>query len=141
MPTIYEFRHTVLPDEIDGQGHVNNLEYLKWMQSAAVAHSDSQGWTAERYQETAAGWVVRSHTIEYLRPAFAGDDIVVHTWVSNFRKITSLRKYKITNAGDGTTLSVAQTDWVYVGLKHQVPRRIPPELSESFTILAAEDEP
>ncbi len=141
MPVIFEYRHTVRPDEIDGQGHVNNLEYLKWMQSAAVAHSDAQGWPAERYQATGAGWVVRSHMIEYLRPAFAGDDIVVRTWVSNFRKITSLRKYKITNANDATTLSVAQTDWVYVGLKHQVPRRIPPELSESFTAVSAEDEP
>ena len=28
MPAIYEFHLTVSEDEIDGQGHVNNLEYL-----------------------------------------------------------------------------------------------------------------
>ena len=46
MPAIYEYRHTVEETEIDAQGRVNNLEYLKWMQTAAIAHSAAQGWTA-----------------------------------------------------------------------------------------------
>jgi acyl-CoA thioester hydrolase len=85
MPTIYEFFHTVTADEIDGLGHVNNLEYLKWMQAAAIDHSTAQGWPPERYVEAGAGWVVRTHTIEYLRPAFVGQEIVVRTWVANFK--------------------------------------------------------
>lgn len=42
MPVIFEYLHTVRDDEIDPQGHVNNLEYLKWMQTAALAHSAAQ---------------------------------------------------------------------------------------------------
>jgi acyl-CoA thioester hydrolase len=79
MPAIYLHEHTVLDEEIDGQGHVNNLVYLHWMQSAAVAHSTAQGWPPERYQQAEAGWVVRTHNIEYLVPAFANEQIVVHT--------------------------------------------------------------
>lgn len=138
---IFEWRHTATDDEIDGQGHVNNLEYLRWMQTAAVAHSSALGWTSARYHETGAGWVARRHAIDYLLPAFAGDDIVVQTWIANLRKVTSLRKYRIVRVGDNALLSVAETNWAYIGLEHHVPRRIPQEMRDAFPVVAEEDEP
>lgn len=141
LPAVFEYQHVVTESEIDPQGHVNNLEYLRWMQEAAIRHSAAQGWPTERYLEIGAGWVVRSHSIEYLQPAFAGEHVVVRTWVSNFRKIQSLRKYKVIREGDDSLLAVAATNWAFVGLEHRVPRRVPPELSSSFVVVAAEDEP
>ena len=132
MPAIYEHRHLVLASEIDDQGHVNNLEYLKWMLRAAVDHSSAQGWPPERYRETGAGWVVRTHIIEYLQPAFAGEEIVVRTWVADFQKITSVRKYHIVRPHDNILLASAETNWVFIGLEHRVPRRIPAELAGAF---------
>mgnify|MGYP003526290200 CR=1 FL=1 len=82
MPAVFEYQHQVTEAEIDGVGHVNNLAYLRWMQDAAVAHSAAQGWPAKAYYDLGQGWVVRSHFIEYLVPAFAGDEIVVRTWVA-----------------------------------------------------------
>ncbi len=141
MPAIYEFHLTVTEDEIDGQGHVNNLEYLKWMQDAAVAHSSEQGWTTQRYRNLGSGWVARRHTIEYLQPAFAGENIVVKTWISNFKKVTSLRKYKIIRPADAAVLSTAETNWAFIGLERYIPRRIPQELCESFDLVGPESEP
>ncbi|HID23387.1 MAG TPA: acyl-CoA thioesterase [Planctomycetaceae bacterium] len=141
MPAIFLFPHAVADDEIDELGHVSNLAYLKWMQEAAVAHSTAQGWPLERYLHTGGGWVARSHWIEYLRPAFVDEQIVVQTWVANFKKITSLRKYRILRPADRTVLAVARTDWAYIGLKNRVPRRIPPELAESFEVVPEEREP
>jgi len=46
MHRIYEYRHLVTAEEIDGLGHVNNVIYLKWLQDAAVAHSTANGWSA-----------------------------------------------------------------------------------------------
>jgi acyl-CoA thioester hydrolase len=40
------------------------------MQDIAIEHSAAAGWPMARYVELGAGWVVRSHFIEYLRPAF-----------------------------------------------------------------------
>lgn len=51
MPAVFRWSHLVTQDEIDEQKHVNNLEYLRWTQTAAVAHSAAQGWTADRYHE------------------------------------------------------------------------------------------
>jgi acyl-CoA thioester hydrolase len=132
MPAVFFWQHTVRDDEIDGQGHVNNLEYLKWMQSAAVAHSTAQNWSPERYVEEGSAFVVRSHAIEYLAPAYAGQAVLVETWVTGFQKVTSLRKYLIRRPADDKLLATAETNWAYIGRKHGVPRRIPQELIDSF---------
>jgi acyl-CoA thioester hydrolase len=141
MPAIFQYPHTVGDDEIDAQGHVGNVEYLKWMQAAAVEHSAAQGWPAERYRQSGAGWVVRSHTIEYRQPVFAGQQVIVLTWVSDFRKTRSLRKYKIVRPADDAVVATGATDWAYIGLERRVPRRIPPELAESFPLVTELQEP
>lgn len=138
MPAVFRWDHLVTQGEIDEQNHVNNLEYLRWTQTAAVEHSAAQGWTTSRYREEGSAWVVRSHSIEYLAAAFAGDSIEVLTWVASFRKVTSLRRFRIIRPSDGVLLAKAETDWAYIGSEHNVPRRIPQSLIESFDIVEGE---
>ncbi len=95
MFTYFEYPHVVTKSEIDELDHAGNFHYIKWMQEAAVAHSTANGWSARRYIELGAGWVVRSHNVTYLKPAFEGDSIIVRTWVSNIKPVTSLRHYEI----------------------------------------------
>src|SRR5258707_15774828 len=135
MPAIFEFPLTVTAADLDGLiRHVNNLVYLKWMQSAAVEHSAVQGWPAARYRELGAGWVVRSHQIEYLQAAFENDEIVVRTWVANLKKVTSLRRFQIVRiSGEKVTLLAnAATDWAFIHFATHQPRRIPPEVASAF---------
>ncbi len=101
------------PTKPDLNGHVNNVEYLRWMQDAAMQHSEASGCT-QATSATGATWVVRTHKIEYLKPAFAGDHVVVCTWVANFRRVQSLRKYKIFRPADKALLAEGETDWVFV---------------------------
>jgi len=139
MSQIYRYELTVPEDALDMNGHVNNLEYLRWMQSAAILHSDSQGCTKVT---TAAGatWVIRTHRVEYLRPAFAGEQIIVLTWVSNFRRVQSLRKYRIIRAKDNAVLVEGETDWVFVDAKTGRLRSIPKNVIASFEVLPKEKE-
>jgi acyl-CoA thioester hydrolase len=138
MTPVFEFHYTVKDDDIDELGHANNLSYLRWALAAAVAHSDVQGWPAEAYRTLGAGWVVRSHQIEYLQPAFAGDALIVRTWVAEMKKVTSLRRYRIVrNSGDKeVVLARAATDWAFIHFATGVPKRIPPEISGAFQIVA-----
>src|SRR6187397_3025535 len=108
------FRHpiTVTPEAIDRLGHVNNVVYVQWMQDAAVSHSNSVGCT-QASRDLGAHWVARTHQIEYLRPAFEGDELHVLTWVGDFRKVRSVRKYKFVRTKDEVVLATAETDWVY----------------------------
>jgi len=137
MPEIYEFHHTVEEDEIDSLGHANNVAYVEWMQQAALAHSAALGWPGQTYAQLGAGWVVRSHTIEYHQPALAGQRIVVRTWVATMKKVTSIRRYRIHRRGDDELLATAETKWAFVDYASGQPTRIPPEITRSFEVVDA----
>ena len=109
------------------------------MQDAAILHSDSQGCTKVT-MAAGATWVVRMHRVEYLRPAFAGEQIIVLTWVSNFRRVQSLRKYRIIRVKDNAVLVEGETDWVFVNAKTGRLRSIPKNVIAAFEILPKEKE-
>ncbi|MGV0952623.1 MAG: acyl-CoA thioesterase, partial [Azonexus sp.] len=44
MPRILVEPFTIASESIDMNGHVNNQEYVRWMQDIATAHSHEQGW-------------------------------------------------------------------------------------------------
>ena len=136
MPAIFEYHHTVCADEIDALGHANNVCYVRWMQDAAVAHSAAQGWPAEAYQRLGSGWVVRSHTIVYRQPAQAEDRIVVETWVATFKRVTSLRRYRIVRPADTTLLATAETHWAFINFTTGQPQRVPVEIAQVFQVVA-----
>jgi acyl-CoA thioester hydrolase len=120
---------------VDGNGHVNNVAYVQWMQDAAVAHARVSGCTRES-KAIGATWVVRSHHIEYLSPVFEGDVVVVLTWVANFRKVRSLRKYRLVRQTDQAVVAEAETDWVFVDAASGRPRAIPEVVSRTLPVSA-----
>ena len=141
MSAIYPYHHIIGKNEVEPDGYVSCLTYLLWTRSAAQEHSAQQGWTTERYIEIGAAWVVRCHHIEYFRPAFAGEEVVVDTWVSSFGKTRSLRKYLIRRPADDCVLVTAETNWALVDIAKRRPRRIPQEIIDSFTLVPECDEP
>ncbi len=131
---VYSYEFTVPADALDQNGHVNNVQYVQWMQEAAVRHYESLGGV-QPAQALGATWVVRSHNIEYLRPAFAGDRIEVRTWVVDIRRVRSLRRYRFTRLSDSRLLVKGETDWVFVDAKTGAPRLVPEEITRIFTLL------
>jgi acyl-CoA thioester hydrolase len=140
MPQIYRYAFTVSSEVIDGNGHVNNVAYVQWMQDAAVRHSDASGCT-QAARKAGAVWVVRNHAIAYLRPAFAGDTITALTWVSDFRRAMSLRKTRFIRMSDNAVLSRGETDWVFVDAATGRPRTIPQAVKDAFILLPPDQEP
>jgi acyl-CoA thioester hydrolase len=140
MPRILRRQLTVGPDAIDVNGHVNNLTYLRWMQESAIEHSAAQGWPVERYLALGAGWVVRSHFIEYLAPAFAGETLTLLTWVAGLERWRSPRRFLFWRARDRKVVARAETLWVFVESATGRPSPIPADLSSAFEIVTSEAE-
>ena len=138
LPGVFAQTFTVPESAIDGNGHVNNLEYLRWMQAVATAHSDAQGWTLARYGETRTSWVIRSHAIEYLRPAFVGETLTVLTWISGFEERESLRHYLFWRERDRKVLARARTLWVFVEAETGRAQTIPDDFRSAFAVVAEE---
>jgi acyl-CoA thioester hydrolase len=137
MSRIHTYEITVSAGAIDANGHANNIEFVRWMQEAAVAHADAAGCTAAT-REAGATWVVRSHQIEYLRPAMEGDRIEVRTWVADFRRAFSRRKYDFVRMNDRTVLARGETNWVFVEVSSGRPRSIPPVIAGMFELVPDE---
>lgn len=125
----FEYLFKIPPEAIDENGHVNNVLYVQWMQDAAVRHFEHLGGVPIM-QALGATWVVRSHHIEYLAPAFAGEEIHVRTWVVNIRHVRSLRRYEFQRKADGRLLVRSETDWVLVDAASGRPVAIPPEVAK-----------
>ena len=132
---VYVQRFDVPADAIDVNGHVNNLAYLGWMQDVATAHSAACGWPLSRYLETCTSWVVRSHHIDYERPAFAGEALTALTWIRAFGARSSPRRYAFWRAGDRALVAKAETMWVYVDGRTGKPARIPDDFQSAFDLV------
>ena len=131
---IFPYEFTVPDEAVDENGHVNNVMYVQWMQDAAVRHYEAMGGR-QITLDIGATWVVRSHMIEYLQPAFAGERIKVLTWVATMRRVRSLRRYRFIRIEDDRLLVRGETDWVFVDAKDGSPRAIPPEVVNLFTLV------
>ena len=126
---IYTHTFKVSEKDLDGNGHVNNVVYVQWMQDVAIKHFHSSGGS-KAIDGMNATWVARSHTIEYLKPAKEGDKVIANTWVTNFRRVRSTRRYRFLRDSDGAILAEGKTDWVFVDEESGKPRRIPEEIIE-----------
>jgi acyl-CoA thioester hydrolase len=137
---IYPYEFAVPTEAVDENGHVNNVTYVQWMQDAAVRHYEAMGGR-QLTLNLGATWVVRSHTIEYLSPAFAGERIKVLTWVVNMRRVRSVRRYRFIRVEDEQLLVRGETDWVFVDVKTGRPRAVPQEVTGLFTLVPDGQEP
>lgn len=116
---------------IDENGHVNNVAYVQWMQDIAVEHYAAIGGI--KAQDAESTWVIREHRVEYLLPAFAGEEIEIKTWVENVRRVRSLRRYEFVRISDSKMLVKGETDWVFVDVQTGSPRAIPQEVIDTFS--------
>lgn len=132
VSAVHEFPLEVPPTAIDANGHANNVEYVRWMQDAAISHSDATGCSAAT-RNAGASWVVHSHHVEYLRPVFAGEKLVIRTWVATMRKTSSMRKYLFLRGGQ--TVARGETVWVFVDSGTGRPRAIPESVSSVFVLV------
>jgi acyl-CoA thioester hydrolase len=132
-PSIFTYIFTVPQSAIDEYGHVNNVIYVQWMQDAAVRHAES---IPEYKPPENTGWFVREHRIEYLSPAYLGDEIEVRTWPSEMRRVRAQRKYEFIRRADGKVVVKGETQWIFVELTTGRPIPIPAEILALFPVVA-----
>ncbi|MEQ9407294.1 MAG: thioesterase family protein [Fuerstiella sp.] len=130
---VFNYSFTVTDDVIDGNGHVNNVAYVQWMQDVAVRHFRSK-ISRQQMQDFGCLWVARSHHIEYLSPALPGDEIRALTWIVNWRRVRSVRRYRFLRSRDDTVLAQGETDWVLVNAGSGRPCSIPQQIQDAFIL-------
>lgn len=130
-PSVFEMVVTVQPGDIDGQNHVNNTVYLRWIQDVATAHWES---LTSAEAQTAIGWVVVRHEIDYKIAANRGDEILLRTWVGEASRLKFERFTEIRRQKNSQLLAQARTLWVPIDTKTAKPVRVPPEVRARFSV-------
>lgn len=118
--------------ECDALGHLNNANYVRYMQETAFDASAAAGFDQEKYDQLGHYWLIRETDIEYLKPVGYGDTATVKTWVIDFHRVRSRRAYEFSLSGSGEKVARAITDWVYLDSTTSKPATIPKELIDAF---------
>jgi acyl-CoA thioester hydrolase len=133
LPAPHRHRVVARPADMDGYGHVNNAVYVRWLDEAAWSHSAALGLPAERCLASGRGMAVWRTQVNYLAPAFAGDDIEVGTWILyNDGRLRVDRRFQLLRVSDGRSLVRALVHYVCIDLASGRPRRMPPEYASAY---------
>ncbi|MBN1680310.1 MAG: acyl-CoA thioesterase [Anaerolineae bacterium] len=132
MPLVHERSFRVRHYECDAYGHVNHVNYLRFMQEAAMDASTAAGYGLVQYQAMQRQWWIRETDISYLHPLVYGDTVTVKTWVLDFRRVRSRRAYELRLANSGEIVAEAFSDWVYIDSESRRPTAIPGEVIGAF---------
>ncbi|WP_251977011.1 acyl-CoA thioesterase [Salinicola avicenniae] len=118
---------------IDHYGHVNNAEYLRWIERASWSHSRALGLTLDDYRALNRGMVVHRHELDYLAPAFEGDRLALATWiVACDGRLTLHRRFQLVQVETSRTLLRAHTRFACIDLASSRPKRMPPRFVDVY---------
>jgi acyl-CoA thioester hydrolase len=112
-------------------GHLNNVNYVRYMQEAALDASVDAGWGMENYQAIGRMWLIRETEIEYFQPLLYNEAVTITTWVEDFWKVQSRRAYEFHNE-NGDLVAKGATNWVFLDSETQKPAKIPDSVIEAF---------
>ncbi|MDN3593399.1 acyl-CoA thioesterase [Zunongwangia endophytica] len=130
-PQIFQLELKVTESDLDDQNHVNNVQYVQWIQDVAKGHWEDR---ASVDQKKEYFWVVVRHEIDYKQQAFLDDDILLQTYVDEITNVTSIRHVLIKDKNTDKILVKAQTTWCL--LKHGSNR--PVRIDEDMKLLFQE---
>ncbi len=116
--------------ECDAYHHVNHANYIRYMGEAAAYAAAQVGYTSQTLAEINRVWIAREHQIEFINPLRTGDIVHIDTWVTDFRRVRSLRCFEI--YANDQLAARATTDWVFVDTTTGRPTTVPPEMEEAF---------
>ncbi len=117
----------VVASDIDFMGHVNNANYLTWVQDAVLEH-----WRAIAPPQAVAEhlWVALKHEITYRRPAFLDDEVIATVVLE---RVQGARAFYETVIHRGEEiLAEVRSSWCCVCADTLRPARIAREVAARF---------
>lgn len=119
----------VEPGDVDINGHVNNIVYVRWVQDMATGH-----WHERIGPERSAAfaWVVLRHEIDYRRPLLPGEKALARTWVGD-GKGPRFDRYVRIDGPDRQPCAQALSSWCLIDAETRRPVRVPDWIKEQLS--------
>ena len=125
----FERDYTASPEHIDELGHVNNAEWVRWIQDIAVSHWHAVAPDEHRDRYI---WVVTRHEIDYRGNIALGETAHGRTRAHGEPRGAQFHRAVEYTDASGKVLVSAMTRWAMLDLKTLRPARITQEIAELF---------
>lgn len=119
MSLIFEKQIMVTEEYIDGNNHVNNVQYVKWVEEIAGEHWDS---VKDKLGFPNDIWMLLDHHIQYKKQVYLGDIITVKTYPKAPEGIRQPRKVEFYCQDQLVVDSL--TLWVFIDKETQKIKRL-----------------
>ncbi len=106
---IHQKQVTVSSEHLDQNSHVNNVQYVRWVEEIAAEHWELlKGLTpyADDY------WVLLDHHIQYRKQVFLGEVITIKTYPENPDGVKQPRKVEFYR--DDELVVDSRTQWILI---------------------------
>lgn len=123
----HDFPIDIEPRDIDFMGHVNNANYLNWVQEAVLSH-----WRRVAPPSVVAGhlWVALKHEITYRKPAFLDDDLIAVSIAEKVQGASAFFKTVIRRGEE--VVAEVKSRWCCLDAETMRPKYIAGEISNLF---------
>ncbi|MFT6094924.1 MAG: acyl-CoA thioester hydrolase [Pseudohongiellaceae bacterium] len=133
-PTPFTYQQVISESDIDGLNHTNNTCYAKWCESAAWRHSRALGLDIVDYQRLDKAMALHRAEYEYYLPSYAGEELIVATWLThNDKKLRLERQFQINNLNTGSCIMRAKWWLICVTLSTGKATRFPREFLTCYS--------
>ena len=110
--------------ECDSYGHVNNANYLNYLEFARYELLREVGFDYSAMVKAGYGIYVARIEIDYKKPAVTGDELIIKTWPVKKGAVSGVLAQEIWR-GEDLVIS-AKVTWAFVD-SEGIPTRLPPE--------------
>ena len=121
--------------ECDALGHLNNANYLRYMQESTLDALASVGCDLARLLALGCAWRSLNIYIEYLRPLEYGDVVRVNTRMMEMSSDCVVWAYEFFKYGSDETFAVAQMEFIFVDVTNDQQVPIPKEIRKDLISL------
>ncbi|CAA7392301.1 Long-chain acyl-CoA thioesterase FadM [Chryseobacterium fistulae] len=119
MGLIYQKEIQVTEEHIDQNNHVNNVQYVHWVEEIAAAHWES---VKHKTEFSTYAWMLLDHHIQYKKQVYLNDVITIKTYPIPPEGIKQPRKVEF-YCNDQLVVD-SHTLWVLVDIETQKIKRL-----------------
>lgn len=124
---IHEKEVLITSEFIDRNNHVNNVQFVHWVEMMAGEHWDLLKHKSKHVQNV---WFLVDHHIQYRKQVYLGEKLLLRTYPENPEGIRQPRKVEFYK--DGELVVDSRTQWIMINPETDKIVRIEEDWLEGF---------
>ena len=135
MKTKFDTEIIVRPSDIDINRHVHQSVYLDYVLFARYDQMKRcYKVPMEKFFKMGYSWATKSTYIEFQKPVFLGETVIVRTWIEEIRKKSVKARFQSLKKQDEDIAAEGYAVYVLVNALSGKPEIIPEEIIKKYSI-------